>query len=571
MPLTSPPALARHGWLLALALSTPAAADTPFEANRRLVAPFAEAIDTRSGKTVRYQVFGDTATIGDIAIGSHAEIQRNGLPALAVGPANPEVVEQKSRRKRAAPFIGATLWPGNSVYYSLERANARTRRAFFDAVDEIESVSSLRFFERGTQAGYVNVISHEGPCRSVIGRSGGAQALDIASHCEFKGAVLHELMHALGFGHEHERSDRNRYVTIDPGAQSWLKIDQRVSTQWPYDPVSIMHYDLPEIRPLDPTQKLNPLENLSPGDVQALNALYPGAAPAPARRQAADHRPGPAASTAQDRKPAPQIPSAQDRRQEPQAPSAQDRRQEGAQRREDVVPPPPPPPPALRPASLSAGRLEIEQGGVGRITVHSGSRPLAGMGMELYGTRQFEVNILVRGDRERELVFKPFADYSGDGHFDLTLHFANGESQTLPLDIRVEAGTRRNDGDRQLVARSSGLCLQPRDDDDGSGRPGRAVVLSPCRPVETQRWTHLGSGDILNSAYPGHCLTRLGSEARLQPCRQLVAQLWSYDARRQLLGSAGRPGDTLRDDGRGSVRTDAADGRYGFERQWDWR
>ena len=56
-------------------------------------------------------------------------------------------------------------------------------------------------------------------CWSFVGRQGGSQDLSLGSGCDFKGTVIHELLHALGFFHEHTRLDRDDYVTI-----SWDKI-----------------------------------------------------------------------------------------------------------------------------------------------------------------------------------------------------------------------------------------------------------------------------------------------------------------------------------------------------------
>ena len=51
-------------------------------------------------------------------------------------------------------------------------------------------------------------------CSSQIGKRVGKQAVYLGSGCEYKGTVLHELIHLLGFYHEHNRADRDTYLRI---------------------------------------------------------------------------------------------------------------------------------------------------------------------------------------------------------------------------------------------------------------------------------------------------------------------------------------------------------------------
>ena len=55
-----------------------------------------------------------------------------------------------------------------------------------------------------------------GDCSSIIGRKGGEQLLKLGEGCYDKNTVIHEFLHALGFHHEHIRSDRDDYVIIAP-------------------------------------------------------------------------------------------------------------------------------------------------------------------------------------------------------------------------------------------------------------------------------------------------------------------------------------------------------------------
>ena len=39
--------------------------------------------------------------------------------------------------------------------------------------------------------------------------------LSIGPNCLREGVIIHEILHALGFFHEHSRPDRDQYITID--------------------------------------------------------------------------------------------------------------------------------------------------------------------------------------------------------------------------------------------------------------------------------------------------------------------------------------------------------------------
>lgn len=53
-------------------------------------------------------------------------------------------------------------------------------------------------------------------CWSFLGRQAGGQAVSLQKNgCVFINSVQHEVLHALGFHHEHVRSDRDSYVNVN--------------------------------------------------------------------------------------------------------------------------------------------------------------------------------------------------------------------------------------------------------------------------------------------------------------------------------------------------------------------
>ena len=74
---------------------------------------------------------------------------------------------------------------------------------------------------------YTNILLRR--CFSFIGRvrQTNGQELSIGTNCAVLSVIVHEVLHALGFIHEHTRLDRDTYVIINetniqPGRQKFL-------------------------------------------------------------------------------------------------------------------------------------------------------------------------------------------------------------------------------------------------------------------------------------------------------------------------------------------------------------
>lgn len=70
-------------------------------------------------------------------------------------------------------------------------------------------------------------------CLSYVGKIGGHQPIYLDDRC-FEKEITHELMHALGFIHEHSRPDRDQFVRVN-----WEKIEDDKQSQFEAVPLSM--------------------------------------------------------------------------------------------------------------------------------------------------------------------------------------------------------------------------------------------------------------------------------------------------------------------------------------------
>ncbi len=139
-------------------------------------------------------------------------------------------------------------WTNGKVYYQFApEITSFTKDLFIRAFREWEEGTPLQFIERTDQPNYIYVIYSE-ITSSGVGMGGARQLLLITpyEHTPY-GTVLHELGHALGLHHEHQRSDRDQYVDVFMENLTELgqsQIGHIIPTlnYTSYDFFSIMHY-----------------------------------------------------------------------------------------------------------------------------------------------------------------------------------------------------------------------------------------------------------------------------------------------------------------------------------------
>lgn len=151
------------------------------------------------------------------------------------------------------------------------------------SMNEIEAWSNVQFVPR--QGFHTNWIRIEhgpgnGSFIGMITNPPGAQLLTVNTWNSNPGGVnfviVHELLHALGFWHEHQRHDRNTFVRINDGtggttnciqqgAEHNFTIRPTAQTLTPYDYQSVMHYGQFHFSNGCPTIEVLPVWACAPG------------------------------------------------------------------------------------------------------------------------------------------------------------------------------------------------------------------------------------------------------------------------------------------------------------------
>ncbi|WP_248959097.1 M12 family metallopeptidase [Sphaerisporangium perillae] len=251
---------------------------------------------------------GHAVTEGDIVIGTPADafagkILMPGIfpeadPDLRSAAAFPDsTLADRPARSADCPRSSAgvattqagALWPDKKVPYVLSPTlSTAARDAVTQAMKDFHDNTCVRFIPRTGETGYLNIISGRG-CYSYVGRVGyRPQDVSIGNGCERKGIAIHELLHAIGFYHEHSRADRDGAVTVhlenvmkgyEPQFQKLSPPQNRLFGTLDYGSVMLYGRNFFSANGLDtlvpnvPAQ-IGQRDGFSPADLAAVRTLY---------------------------------------------------------------------------------------------------------------------------------------------------------------------------------------------------------------------------------------------------------------------------------------------------------
>uniref|UniRef100_A0A0N4ZU27 Metalloendopeptidase n=1 Tax=Parastrongyloides trichosuri TaxID=131310 RepID=A0A0N4ZU27_PARTI len=200
----------------------------------------------------------------------------------------------KTRFKRGSVVMyDQDKWPDGRVPYQLSsQYTIRQRAVIAKAFNAYYTRTCIEFVPRNSSDSDYVYISKKDGCYADFARVGGKQEVSLADECVDYPTVIHELMHVIGFIHEHQRSDRDDFIRviwrniIDGANTDFEKLNSLGLSNYgeTYDYFSIMHYESTE----GSRNGQNTLESLIPtftplmgkaldftaGDLRRVNKAY---------------------------------------------------------------------------------------------------------------------------------------------------------------------------------------------------------------------------------------------------------------------------------------------------------
>ncbi|VDK42836.1 unnamed protein product [Anisakis simplex] len=246
--------------------------------------------------------------IGEIAVKSQAEVKFDGPRSVSI------LSKQNFFR---GDIRGKAAWSRRVSRGKLNLIGLIIQHVLASAFQEYHTRTCIRFTPRIVfDYDYLYIGKIDG-CYSDVGRAGGRQEVSLDNGCLQYSTAIHELMHAIGFFHEHERWDRDNFIAIlwsniDQGERTYennfamvqasvlwkrqctlsgaydqfSKVDLTDSSYYgqPYDYYSIMHYDSLAFsknghetliaRSPGMTSIMGSAVDFSASDVAKINAMY---------------------------------------------------------------------------------------------------------------------------------------------------------------------------------------------------------------------------------------------------------------------------------------------------------
>ncbi|KAL9955229.1 hypothetical protein ACROYT_G036521 [Oculina patagonica] len=205
----------------------------------------------------------------------------------------------KSRQRRGSVTSNTWRWPidtdssGNKIVnipYELSSDLSSSANKWVKTIfRQLAQDTCINFKERSSSDAKYVIFENGAGCSSLIGyQANPSQTVSLGSGCEYRGTIAHEIMHLLGFYHEHTRQDRDQHITvyednIQTGWGSEFTTRNQNNFGYSYDKHSLMQYGKTAFgnngavtmeSKSDSDEKLGAVSHMDANDLGKINAFY---------------------------------------------------------------------------------------------------------------------------------------------------------------------------------------------------------------------------------------------------------------------------------------------------------
>lgn len=244
-----------------------------------------------NGRVLPYEIIDGMAVHGgDMVLGTADEAANR---SIGLKLANQSPPRDPLTPRHASAVDEDRLWPDRTIPYTIDsNVPASVRQRITDAITHWSDRTVLTLTPRASQEDFVRFqMTDVGSCRATLGKRGGEQGVWLLEACDLQ-SVIHEIGHAAGLQHEHQREDRDQYIVFSP---EHLEIGSQVHYSptapsiGPYNYASVMHYSEfssfaistePTFETIPPGMLMrqrdlrDEQQGLSAGDIDAVARLY---------------------------------------------------------------------------------------------------------------------------------------------------------------------------------------------------------------------------------------------------------------------------------------------------------